>query len=481
MKTDFLFFTVLLVFASCGGDAAQKDTAPPAPKPEQTPAAPDDRPVIYLEGIYASSNTPAAPVYDLFDNDPNTGWRTREGTGPDEGIMLYFVNALPLQSVQLTPADDSYQNVEQFVQVYVNGVPGNTGKASEKIALGDKLVKALYLRFMKTGLEQKFRRDKDGVNVLFETFPNDAFISIKELNVFNDKGRALRLVPPAQLRGNVTASSTLAPEPAYSPANLFDARKEFAWAEGNKKSAGAGEILSFGFGQEVNITAIQIWNGYQRSDEHFAANVRVRDFEFGAKDAPASSYTLRDTRAGQKIDLRTAIKGQNFELKIKSVYPGRNYQDLAISDIVFYDGAKPFVISSDLPARYTTELHRKAIVSPLHTVLDRRISNVVEEADVVSTQSLILRSDGTFVLYSSNSLPNDTESQTLADGNWELMRADGGSATLRVFGRWNDVSEFAEMYKGVKTKDVTRIFSDELQVDGNIVRGKKMIETFYVR
>ena len=51
-----------------------------------------------------------------------------------------------------------------------------------------------------------------------------------------------------------------------------------------------------------------------------------------------TGYTLRDIRAGQKIELQSPAKGSAFELKIKSVYKGKRYKDLAISDIVFYDG-----------------------------------------------------------------------------------------------------------------------------------------------
>jgi len=105
----------------------------------------------------------------------------------------------------------------------------------------------------------------------------------------------------------------------------------------------------------------------------------------------------------------------------------------------------------------------------------------VNEEDVVTFQSLILRSDGTFVMYSNDVLPDDTESQTLADGNWELMTANGANATVRVFGKWNNVSDFADYYKGKTTQTDIRIFSDELTTDGSTVKGKRVIGTFYVR
>jgi len=481
MKTDLLLCSSLLLFSACGGEAPKNEGIPPAAAPQATPATPDDRPVVYLEGLYATSSTMGKEAYDLFDNDPATGWQTKAGAGPDEGIMLYFADALPLGAVKVTAGESSYHGGGDFVLAYVNGLPGMSGKPGDTIRLGDKPVKALFLRIINTGMEQAYKRDKNDVHVEYETFPPDAHVTIKEITVFNDKGKPMRLMPPRRVHGTITASSTLAPESAYNPVNLFDARKEFVWVEGNKEKSGEGETIAFDFAEEVTVSALQIWNGYQRSDEHFAANARVRDFEFGLKDGPKAVYTLRDTKAGQKIPLQTALKGQNFELKIKSIYPGRNYKDLAISEMLLFDGNKPFTLLSETPRQFAGELHRKAITSPLVQILDRRISNVVEEAGVVTRQSLILRSDGTFVLYSSNRLPNDTESQTLADGNWELLRADGAGAVLKVFGKWNNVSDFVELYQGKTTKDITRIFSDELTIEANTVKGKKMIETFYIR
>ncbi|HRI60332.1 MAG TPA: hypothetical protein PK228_11430 [Saprospiraceae bacterium] len=480
MKSKTILFGALFSLAACGGDTPKTGSNSTAPPPSSADS--DTRPIIWLEGIYATSSSPAHEVYDLFDDDPDTGWQTREGSGPDEGIMLYFTNAMPLRSVLVVPEAGSFQGEDAFFQTYINGALAAGGKPGDTIALKEKkLVKSLYIRFVRTGMEQIAKRDKDGAAVEIETFPSDSYIGIKTLNIFNDKGESLRLVPPKRVNGTLSASSTLEPESAYSPANLFDARKEFVWVEGNKTSAGEGETLSFGFEEPVNITAIQIWNGYQRSDEHFAANARVRNFEFGLKDSTTAVYTLRDTKAGQKIELSTSARGQQFELKVKSIYPGSKYRDLAISDLVFFDGERPFVLASKLPQQNQAALRNKTGSSPLTQIFNRRISNSVEEAGVVTQQSLILRSDGTFVFYSNDMMPDGTESQTLADGNWEMVSADAANFVIKVFGKWNNVSDFADYYRGKSTQNVTRIFSDELVTDGNTVRGKKVIGTFYVR
>ncbi|MBV6443588.1 MAG: hypothetical protein DYG98_18795 [Haliscomenobacteraceae bacterium CHB4] len=471
----------LLALAACGGEAPKPGIPPTEAPPVSSNVPQDARPITWLEGIYATSSSPAHEVYDLFDDDPATGWQTLAGTGPDEGIMLYFTNALPLQSVQLVPEEGSFQEESAFIQTYVNGSLGESGKPGDNIALGKKPVKSLYIRFVKTGQEQTAQREKEGAAIAIESFPANAYVGVKALNMLNDKGEPMRIMPPKRVFGSLSASSTLEPEMAYSAANLFDSRKEFVWVEGNKTSSGEGETLSFNFEEPVNITAIQIWNGYQRSDEHFAANARVRSFEFGAKDGTMAAYTLRDTKAGQKIELTTAVKGQRFELKVKSIYAGSKYKDLAVSDLVFFDGHRAFVLDSKLPEQNQAALRNKTGSSPLTQIFNRRISNSVEEAGVITQQSLILRSDGTFVFYSNDTMPDGTVSQTLADGNWEMVSSDAANFVIRIFGKWNNVSDFADYYRGRSSKKVTRIFSDELFTDGSVVRGKKMIGAFYIR
>lgn len=478
MKLQPLVCCTLLSLASCGGDAPKTDNPPATSAPSATT---DNRPVVWLEGLYATSSAPVHEVYDLFDDDPATGWQTLPGSGPDEGMMLYFANALPLQAVQLTPSEGSFQGENAFVQVYANGALVGGGKPGEKIKTGEKPVKSLYIRFVKTGFEQETEREKDGAKVNIQSYPANSAIGIEALAVYNDKGESLRLMPPKRVFGSLSASSSLEPALAYSPANLFDARKEFVWAEGNKTGSGEGEMLQFEFGEPVSISAIQIWNGYQRSDEHFAANARVRDFEFGAKDGAAGTYTLRDTRAGQRIELTAPVQGQQFTLNIKSIYPGSRYKDLAVSELIFFDGDRPFVLATRLPEQNKTALRNRTGSSPLTQIFNRRISNLVEEAGVVTEQSLILRSDGTFVLYSNDTSPDGTESETLADGNWELFSTDVANATIKVFGKWNNSTDFADYYRGNTSKNTTRIFSDELTTDGNMVKGKRMIGTFYVR
>ena len=480
-KTTFQFIPILLFLAACGNEPAQK-TSINSSAPENATEA-NLPPATYLEGAYATSNTVGKGLENLFDSNPATQWQSLPGTGPDEGIMLYFQNALPLASVEIIAAEGSFakdlpQN-EAPIVVYTNGQVANSGHPNARIAVEQNgLVKSLFIRFSATGKEER-ETLRAGVNRF--SYPSYAFIAISDLKVVTDKGETLRLVPPRRIKGSITASSMLAPEVAYSPANLFDSRKEFAWAEA-AVSSGEGETLTFEFGEPVNITAIQIWNGYQRSDEHFSANTRLRDFDFGENGGPTRTYTLRDTKAGQKIELQAPAKGSSFALKIKSVYPGKRYKDLAISDILFFNGAQPFVLHSTLPEKYQAALRSKGAGSPIATLLDKRISNQVSEDvsegdNFLTSNSLILRSDGTFVYYSENSSGGNLDISSIADGNWEML----SSAQIKVFGKWTDQVNWPEYYKGNTPQSPTRIFNDVLTIDAQKVIGTKMMGTFYLK
>lgn len=442
----------------------------------------DTRPMVYLEGLYATSNAAGQEVQRLFDENAATGWQTQPGAGPDEGIMLYFRQPVPLSAVEITPETGSFtaENGADTAQivVYINGSIAGAGRPGTLIKTNNQPAKSLYFRFESTGKETTGTSKIGDATVETSTFPANASIAIKAVNIYNAQSQNLRIVPPRQVRGRITASSTLAPEAAYSPANLFDAKKEFAWAEGNAAD-GTGETLRFELSEPVHLTAIQIWNGYQRSDEHFTGNTRLKDFTFGLMGSTGNTYHLQDNTTGQKIDFSAPLEGKNFEMTIQNTYPGKKYKDLAISEMVFYDGDQPFVVLPEQPVQFIRKNRDQAAPSPLSTLLDKRIYNIVKEGDVYTRQSLILRSDGTFVLYQTETYGDDQESKTLADGNWELQAADSQQATVKVFGKWNNLSQLMEYYEGSTKEAVTRIFKDIITIDNQTVTGEKMIGKFY--
>lgn len=465
-----------LLFA-CKNDSpkgGQTPTLSPAPAPADT------RTQVYLDGVYATSTAPNSSVYQLFDDDESTAWRTQAGAGPDEGVMLYFATPVPLKSLQVnaeahnfgTPVPDS------CLQLYLNGREGPFGKPGVPITLPEGSVRSLYIRVLRTGRETTTTVGEEQVRLV--QFPANGSVALRSLTLVGTDGMPIHLVAPTQHAGYVIASSTLAPINAYSPTHLFDARREFVWCEGNPTHDGKGETLTFHFDQVVQINALKLWNGYQRSADHYSSNSRLREFSFGLLEGAPSTYVLQDVADAQTVTLAAPLEGKDFQFTIQSTYAGKRYKDMAISEWVFYKDNVPFVLTMKDVAQQRTAAQARASASPLASILNRRIRNDVEDG-YIRRQSLILRDDGTFVLYSREIFEDNTaDATTLADGNWELIKADANQATVKVFGKWYDLANIQAYYKGPTKQEVTKIFNDVLRIDREKISGTKMIGTFYL-
>ena len=146
---------------------------------------------------------------------------------------------------------------------------------------------------------------------------------------------------------SATASSTLAPQGAYSyePANLLSSERNHAWVEG---------VPGDGIGEFVEITAnycvadadygvdfrsICLVNGYAQSPEQWAANSRVKELKLYFNGEYRTTLLLKDSIQPQYFDLSEfclhADSGADsvVKLEIASVYPGETYEDTAITGV----------------------------------------------------------------------------------------------------------------------------------------------------
>jgi len=263
---------------------------------------------------------------------------------------------------------------------------------------------------------------------------------------------------------------------AYDPSLLFDSRKEFVWVEG-EKGVGKGTRISFLFKEEVTIAGLKIWNGYQRSDSHFKSNARLQNFEFGELRAFKEEYRLKDEQGVQTIRLKEPITSSNFELLINSAYKGWSYEDLAIGEILFFDEADAlFGIRSPNTKNNRNNILQKTKGTVLENLIDSRIYNAYtsNEYPMGMDRSAILRSDGTFVLYSSEE-DESSFTETLADGNWEIVKADATSAEISVFGKFLDFGMMEAYYAGKTDAELSRIFRDKITINGTTIKGEKLV------
>jgi hypothetical protein len=420
--------TIAIHLTSCGGDAPTASTPPTTNNsttqhnttttPETPLYVPDGRTGtrIFLDGLYATSEN--NPIQHILDGNKNTSWTSEPQTATNEGFMLYFPQPTYIKHLQF---DGATPNNIAYLP-FVNGKALNAYRNSEKVPLETK-VSSLYIRFA----------DED---IMTYTFRNQLTIGkpkpnvqlqIAELILTDDKDQPYVIVPPQAVTGTITASSTLAPEAAYLAANLTDSRREFVWAEGSP-SNGIGESIIFQFDRDVTLSALKIWNGYQRSDEHFKANGRVKSFLFGPRGGTLLPYNLNDDSKPTYQQLNSPIKSKTWELKIEDIYPGKKYTDLVISEIRFFDGEIPIVLKTQSKQQINQALQAKIKNTLLDTLLNRTISNQTDSNTKTEKSSILLRKDGTFVLYAetyASKAANEqaTKGQTttetiVADGNW---------------------------------------------------------------
>ena len=147
---------------------------------------------------------------------------------------------------------------------------------------------------------------------------------------------------PGNFNGDkVVASSELNSQgtATYRASNINDWNHETAWVEG-VSGYGIGQWIEFqNFEVEGTFTAIQILNGYVKSDKAWSENARVKRLKVYCNGKPICILELQDSRSLQSFNVNNLlgsvryIKSLRFE--ILEVYPGTKYQDTVIAEIVF--------------------------------------------------------------------------------------------------------------------------------------------------
>lgn len=480
MKTILLsFLTCLIITCLCLSCSTRATESREEVQNAESPEA------IYLEGIYATATR--LPLRDfaidhLFDGDSTTYWSTPVGAGPDEGFVLYFPSPTHIREIELNQAAGNELATITEVSIYADGHPLGDFSPSLPVKI-DKTLTSMFVKITTTDKEKvEYLTSEKQEDLSLERFDDRSSIGLSDISFFGEQG-LLRVKPPLTARGSVTASSVLEPKDAYAAEQLFDSRREFVWAEGTEGS-GENQQLIFNVSKEKQISSLKIWNGYQRSEKHFSSNARIKSFEFGSKAGKKFTYTLEDKIGPQMVSLDEPVKGKDFEFTILEVYPGKVYQDLAVSELLFFDGTVPFVIRDETTEEALNALASSAKGSVLESYLDKRLKNVIEYPDFSSERSLILRSNRTFVLYDHTNASDDSreiDKQVVADGNWELLEQGNGYAKVRIFGKLFNLSETLEYYKGNATKEFVTIFQDNLNITPDGIKGEKFVEAFYCK
>ncbi len=436
---------------------------------DQKKNLPEQLPLECLELCYATSINMPEELYgpeNVFDGDNSTYWATMPGAAPDEGLYFSFEEPIEIESIiiEAVPGSSEFEEIE-YIQLYINGIEG-ARRDPEYPFYSYGQVKSVFIKIIET---ESMYGDERGIR-----YQKDLPVAISEIRimVINDEGTEvpLQVMPIAEVDGSVEASSSLEPVEAYGPDFLFDSKPAFGWADGNENSTGAGENLTFHFDESQHIERLLIWNGYHRSRTHFDHNERASLISFGVEGETPVEYRLDDTMTPQVVYLDSSLDGSSFKLDFLEIYPGEVYRDLVVSELRFFDGNEWFVIDTGGGEERKLEILEWARNCDSAIFIDRQISShiFIPEGNEYRVQSLVIRSNGSFVLWKNFDIPGATDERMYADGNWQILDDN----TIRIFGRLHRLADYGQNsydpYAGTWSDQEERldrmtIFSDTLR------------------
>lgn len=390
---------------------------PPAPV-EPVPVTPPPPAVwsppvegLHLRGLRASSGV---DLGNLLDANPATGW-TPDGDPVDESVTFRFEAPVRVTGVEIASCAESPQS---WWNVIVNGAeagrvdtsPGSPGVLAVGPGGGGAEVASLQLRVA------------DGRR-------GTCLASV----VLKDGEQALPVRPPRGVPGTVRSSSVRIPTAAHHPWYLIDGRPDFSWTEG-KDGTGVGESFTLALEKPIALTAIELWNGDQRSPEAFVASGRARRVGVSLDRGGFVSFVVDDAMGPQRLTLPRVASAKLITVAVLEVVKGRTYDDLDISEVRLQDPLGPLtVVTGDLSDR-TEPVRAELASTSLAAVVDRRLQQVCPAA---GERRLKLRGNLSFSYLG----PSGTDGllREVFEGDWAPRASTGPWAQLLLSGRRHPV------------------------------------------
>jgi len=136
-------------------------------------------------------------------------------------------------------------------------------------------------------------------------------------------------------RIRICASSVLPAQSGntYRPINMVDGNPATAWVEAAAND-GRGQAIAYEFEWPMRFQSFEILAGYAKNAKAHKNNVRPRDVRIFADGDFVATVRLQDTMTVQHIRLSEPVTAQVFAVEFASVYMGRKWQDLAVSEFL---------------------------------------------------------------------------------------------------------------------------------------------------
>ena len=119
----------------------------------------------------------------------------------------------------------------------------------------------------------------------------------------------------------------------YGVASLLDDSNFTAWFEGNK-GVGIGQWIMVDFGELRTIKEIAVKNGYNKKENLYYNNSRVRTLSLVFSGGQTrQSLVLKDQPGRQTFQIGGKIKARWVQLKIQAVIKGKKYSDTGLNEL----------------------------------------------------------------------------------------------------------------------------------------------------
>jgi len=212
-------------------------------------------------------------------------------------------------------------------------------------------------------------------------------------------------IPPGYrvVPADVTASSVLESRynrfmENYHPRYVADDDPKTAWTEGGE-NAGEGEWIELDLGavSDVRLLHLRIRNGYHKSKKLFRANSRARAITIELQPSGVTADTaLESNMVWQDVAIAQPVGPvESVRVLVTSVYPGKVFSDLCISDVQVY-------VVATSPPDLGTEAEKQAALNGW--MAERRASASAPWTAVTAggEHSCGLKADGTAVCWGGN-------------------------------------------------------------------------------
>lgn len=415
----------------------------------------------------ATSSTPdSLPVTDLLDTTKQGSWKPKAlDSGEDEGLFIQFEAPTLLDYIEVK-IRNAVLCGEISLEFYLDGRRNRRATKDSPQSDGNDIWYTVGTRkvgqdrvytLAAQGYSEDYEWSRHGLNTLVNSVfikiayaeAKSAPLEIATVRFYRKESKApLPVEAPLVVNGEATASSTLAPETAYGAHNLFDSRLDFAWATDGKQTDGIGQGITLTLGVPSAVSGLMLWNGYQRSPTHYAANARPAAITVKINEAGGFGLKVADRMGRQVLRFPQVQQGvKTISVTVNSVYPGTNYKDMVISELRLVDaGGKAIILNVPVKAP-------EAVYEPLRQMLDRSFSPLLMGigTDDFPYRRLRIRSNGSFVSYYYGQV---------LEGNWEPT-ANG----VRLFGRkyYTDPRD-SEYLQAAKAKTPVSIFQNIVEI-----------------